>query len=286
MAAVAPFAIVLFGVAAIGLLFTSFWAPILKRLEGIGQQFTIDLDICDMRIQPTQYALVWLGIGVGAWVLTLLLLRPPAIIALLLLFGFVPLSYLMARAWLKRKRTARIALFREQLETALRTLAGGLRVGLGIRQALIMVGEQSRDPVKLEFTRVVGLTNIGMSILDAFDQMALRMTNPETGMLARVIRVQSQTGGDLATVLDNLATTIRDRRRLFRRISAVTAQGRATGWLLGMLPIGVGLFVVISQPMLRAAMLQTLIGQVLLAIALALDALAVYFLLKITKVDP
>ncbi|BDE07017.1 hypothetical protein WPS_22930 [Vulcanimicrobium alpinum] len=286
MAAVAPFAIVLFGVAAIGLLFTSFWAPILKRLEGIGTQFTIDLDICDMRIQPTQYVLVWLGIGVGAWVLTLLLLRPAPLIAFLLLLAFVPLSYLMARTWLRRKRAARVALFREQLETALRTLAGGLRVGLGIRQALIMVGEQSRDPVKLEFTRVVGLTNIGMSILDAFDQMALRMTNPETGMLARVIRVQSQTGGDLATVLDNLATTIRDRRRLFRRISAVTAQGRATGWLLGMLPIGVGLFVVISQPMLRGAMLQTTLGQVLLAIALALDALAVYFLLKITKVDP
>lgn len=286
MAAVAPFAIVLFGVAAIGLLFTSFWAPILKRLEGIGTQFTIDLEICDMRIQPTQYVLVWLGIGVGAWVLTLLLLRPAPLIAFLLLLAFVPLSYLMARTWLRRKRAARVALFREQLETALRTLAGGLRVGLGIRQALIMVGEQSRDPVKLEFTRVVGLTNIGMSILDAFDQMALRMTNPETGMLARVIRVQSQTGGDLATVLDNLATTIRDRRRLFRRISAVTAQGRATGWLLGMLPIGVGLFVVISQPMLRGAMLQTTLGQVLLAIALALDALAVYFLLKITKVDP
>jgi len=103
-------------------------------------------------------------------------------------------------------------------------------------------------------------------------------------VLARVVRVQAQTGGDLATVLEGLAGTIRDRRRLRRRVRAVTAQGRATAWLLGLLPLGVGAFTA-TQDELRAAMLGTLIGQIFLGAALALDALAIVVLTRITRID-
>ena len=97
--------------------------------------------------------------------------------------------------------------------------------------------------------------------------------------------MQAQTGGDLATVLEGLAGTIRDRRRLRRRVNAVTAQGRATAWLLGLLPLAVSAFAV-SQDELRGAMLRTLIGQIFLATALFLDALAIFLLVRITRIDP
>jgi len=149
----------------------------------------------------------------------------------------------------------------------------------------VLTSEQSREPAKTEFMRVVGLSNVGLSILDAFDQLALRMTNTETAVLARVIRVQAQTGGDLGSVLEGLAGTIRDRRRLRRRVSAITAQGKATAWLLGLLPIAVGCFV-LTQAELRDAMIGTLIGRGFLAVALALDGLAIFSLGKIARIDP
>jgi tight adherence protein B len=186
---------------------------------------------------------------------------------------------------LKRRYARRVAAFSEQLEGALRTLAGGVRVGLGVRQALVLTSEQSREPAKSELMRVVGLSSLGVSILDAFDQLALRMTTTETAVLARVVRVQAQTGGDLATVLEGLAGTIRDRRRLRRRVRAVTAQGRATAWLLGLLPLGIGAFTA-TQDELRVAMLTTLIGQIFLGTALGLDALAIFVLTRITRIDP
>jgi tight adherence protein B len=167
----------------------------------------------------------------------------------------------------------------------LRTLAGGVRVGLGIRQALVLTSEQSREPAKTEFMRVVGLSSLGVSILDAFDQLALRMTNTETAVLARVVRVQAQTGGDLGSCLEGLAGTIRDRRRLRRRVKAITAQGRATAWLLGLLPIDVGGFI-LTQDELRADMLYSALGHVFVAISLGLDALAIASLMKITRLDP
>lgn len=286
MAAVAPFAIIFGGIITIALLFASFWGPIKKWAEGFAPEFAADLDVAGMKIEPTQYAMVLMGIGVAVWVVSLLLLHPGLLVSLLLLVASLPLTFYFGRWWVRRCRAARVAKFQDQLEGALRTLAGGVRVGLGIRQAIILVGDQSRDPIRHEFTRVVGLTNLGVSIIEAFDQLALRMTNPETSMLTRVIRVQSQTGGDLASVLDNLAGTIRDRRKLRRKISAITAQGRATGWLLGMLPLGIGAFIVLSQPALRDVMLQTPLGRIFLGVALALDALAIFSLMKITKIDP
>lgn len=286
MAAVAPFAIIFGALATLALLLTTYWGPVSERAGTFGNQFRTDLELAGMRIEPQQYGFVMIGIGAAIWTALIIVTRPNPLIGLLLLLIVAGLTIYFARGYVRGRRKKRIAQFQDQLEQALRTLAGGVRVGLGIRQALVMTAEQSRDPVKTEFTRCVGLSNVGLSILDAFDQMAARMTNPETAMFARVLRVQSQTGGDLGSVLDGLANTIRDRRRLRRRISAITAQGRATGWLLGLLPIGLCIFLVVAEPELRNAMLFTLIGRILLAIALALDGLAIFFLMKIVNIDP
>ena len=288
MAAVAPFAILFGAFAALALVFGSFWDPIVARFGAtstVGKRFADDLEAAGMKVEPQQFVLVVGGVGVAIWFVLMLLLRPGMGIAVALFAACAALTVFGGRFYLKHRRAKRIAAFQDQLEGSLRTLSGGVRVGLGIRQALVLTSEQSREPAKTEFMRVVGLSNLGLSVLDAFDQLAARMTNTETAVLARVVRVQAQTGGDLGEVLDGLAATIRDRRRLRRRISAVTAQGRATAWLLGLLPIGVGAFVV-TQAELRDAMLFTLIGQVLLAISLGLDALAIFALFKITKMDP
>lgn len=286
MAAVVPFAIIFSVLGALALLLTSFWAPITQRLATFGNGFRHDLELAGMRIEPQQYGLVTIGIGAAVWTLTIIVVRPNPLVALFLFAAYGALTVYGARRYLRIRRARRTAQFQDQLEMALRTLGSSVRVGLGIRQAFVLTAEQNRDPVKHEFTRVVGLSNVGMNLLDAFDQMALRMTNPETAMLARVLRVQAQTGGDLASVLESLANTIRDRRRIRRRISAITAQGRATSVLLGLLPLALGGFLIVAEPQLRDAMLFTLIGQILLAVALGLDGIAIFTLMKIVNIDP
>ena len=285
MAAVAPVAILLGAIAAVALLFNSFSNPLQAHFGTFGERFATDHEAAGMTMEPQNFAFVLVGVALVPWLALLVLLRPAPLAGVLMLAASALFAYFGGRSFLKQRRVKRVAMFTDQLEGALRTLAGGVRVGLGIRQALTITSEQSREPAKTEFMRVVGLSNLGLSILDAFDQLALRMTNTETAVLARVVRVQSQTGGDLGTVLEGLAGTIRDRRRLRRRVRAVTAQGRATAWLLGLLPLGVGAFV-LTQDELRDAMLTTLPGHVVLAAALLLDALAVFMLVRMTRIDP
>ena len=285
MAALAPLAIFVGALTALAFIFASVWQPLFERIGTLGTRFGEDIDSAGMRISPERFVFVLVVIATGAWVALLLLTGTDPAIALLVLSVCLVATFFAGRFYLRQRRTRRIALFRDQLEGALRTLAGGVRVGLGIRQALVLTSEQSRDPAKSEFMRVVGLSDLGVSTLDAFDKLAERMTNMETAVLARVIRVQAQTGGDLASVLEGLAGTIRDRRRLLRRIRAVTAQGRATAWLLGLLPVAVGAFI-LTQADLRDAMLFTLVGRIFLGVALGLDALAIFSLVRITRIDP
>ena len=285
-ALITPFAIIAGGIGAIALVFYSFRRAITTRAEKFGARFAADLEVAGMTVSPQTFTFALVGAGAGLWVVLLLTLSPSPLIALPALAVCVALVVHVGGTFVKAKRAKRVAAFHDQLETVLRTISGGVRVGLGLRQALILVGEQCQDPARYEFLRVVGLTNVGVSMLDALDDLARRMTNPETAMLTRVIRVQAQTGGDLAGVLESLAATIRDRRRLRRRINAITAQGRATGWLLGLMPVGVGGFVFLTQPGLRDAMLHTIIGNIALAVALLLDGLAVFCLMKIVKIDP
>lgn len=280
-----PIAILLGGIATIALLFNSLWRPLLARAERFTAHFANDLEVARLPISASQYAAILLAVAIALWAFTMIFIGLNPLLAIAFLAASLAATMYVGRLYVGWRRKKRIAQFQDQLETTLRTLAGAVRVGLGIRQAFALVAEQSLEPTRYEFTRVIGINNVGVSILDALDQLAGRMTNPETRMLARVIRVQSKTGGDLASVLDNLAATIRDRRRLARRVNAITAQGRATGWLLGMLPIGVGMFIVFTQPMLRDGMLLTPLGRILLAASLILDAIAVFTLSRITKVD-
>ncbi len=224
-------------------------------------------------------AALLVGIAIAAF-------RPPlpADIVLVLLGGIG--AYGAVNFFLKITLAKRQAAFMPQLELVLRMLAGSLGVGLGLRQAVVLVTEDVVDPARSEFLRIIGRTNIGISILDAIDEMAERMPSSEMSMTARAIRVQSQTGGDLAKVLDNVATTIQARRTLMAKMAALTAEGRISGIVILAIPFAVGGFIAVAQPAMGHAMLFTLIGQASLGGALLLELAAGFSLKQIMRFDP
>ena len=176
-------------------------------------------------------------------------------------------------------------IFMPQLEGALRMIAASLRVGLGLRQALVVVAEELADPAKSEFLRVVGRSNMGVSILDALDEMAERMPSSELSMTVRAIRVQSQTGGDLADLLESIAATIKARRSLDRKVKALTAEGRISAYVILALPVGVGIFLGLTQPRMGHALLTTMIGHVTLAAVVGLEGVASFIIARMLKVE-
>lgn len=231
---------------------------------------------------------IGIGIGIGTfvlWLLVTLVLRPPLVGIVLLLPVCAALSCGGFWLYVKQKLRKRLDQFVQQLELALRLIASGVRIGLGLRQALTIVIEEMPDPARHEYMRVVGQTNIGVTVYDALDNLATRMPSNETLMMARAIRIQSQTGGDLGKILEHLANTIKERRRIQRKIRALTAEGRASAGILSALPPFLSAFIALTERDMGHALLFTTPGHISLVIVAVLETLGVLTLLKILKVD-
>jgi tight adherence protein B len=226
----------------------------------------------------------WAAVTVVLWLLTAFLFRPSPLVGLLML----PIAGVICGGgyvgFIHLKTHQRNEAFIAQLELVLRLMSSALRTGMGLRQSLNMVVEESPDPARYEYARVIGQANIGVSILDALDDLAARIPRQETLMMARVIRVQAQTGGDLGKILDQLANTIKERRRIKRKIRALTAEGRVGAIILASLPIFLGGWLSFTQPHLRDLILHSPIGHGTLLIVFILEVLGVFTLSRMLKV--
>jgi tight adherence protein B len=285
MVGVNPYALAFGFAAMVGLVVYALTGNAGGYFRRLGEAYKAQLDRADMTIRPTEFGLIVLSIGAISWVALALALRVSPIAGTLLFPICLAFAVLGGNFFLRARGERRVAQFTQQLELCLRMMAGALRVGLGLRQAIILVSDEVPDPARREFQRVVGRTNVGASILDALDELAASMPSHEVVMMARAIRVQAQTGGDLSRVLETLATTIRDRRRIHRKMRALTAQGRGGAWIIGSLPVVVGLFIIFTQRDMGDALLHTKTGWIALGIVGVLEILALFVLNKILQFD-
>jgi tight adherence protein B len=280
-----PVAIGLSMVGVLGLLLYTFWADTATLLKRYSTAFQVDLAKADMPMKPEEYLLGVVSVGVLLWLVFVFVAHGGFLLCAMMFPLCEAVSVLVATMYLKFRGKRRIVKIVDQLEMVLRMIAGAMRVGLGFRQAILLVTEEVPDPSRREFMRVMGRTNIGVSIVDALDEMARSCPANEIEMFARVVRVQSGTGGDLSRVLEKLATTIRDRRRIVRKIGALTAQGRFGAFIIGALPLVVGGFIVFTQKSMGDVLLYTKPGWCVLAAVFVLEGLAAFVLSRILILD-
>jgi tight adherence protein B len=285
MVAVMPYAIVLGVVAAIGLVLASFWQRITAPLRPLAEEYRLSLEQADVRVRAEEVMLAVLGGGVGLWFALVVFLHLAPLYGALIFIPALTTAAMVAKGIIAHKRRARLAKFGDQLELVLRLKASGLRAGLGLRQALVLVIDELDDPARTEFMRVLGQANIGQSVYDALDGLARRMPSDECAMMVRAIRVQSQTGGNLAKVLEHLATTIKERRRVYRKMRALTAEGRMSAWVIALLPIIVGVMIIGLQKSMRHALLDTDVGHLVMICVLFLEGSGIFMLKKMMRFE-
>lgn len=270
----------------VALLFYSLWDLINNRATQGVQKLSVSMDRAGIsKRQPDQWVLQWAASTALLWGAFVFIAHPSipgGILALPVAGGICAVAILL---FVRIRLQRRIAQFTQQLELSLRIMSSALRVGLGLRQAIALTVEEMPEPSRSEFMRIIGQVNIGVSVYDALDDLAARMPGNETQMMTRVIRIQSQTGGDLAHILEHLANTIKERRRMKRKITALTSEGRASSIVLIAIPIALALIISAVQPKMGHALFLTNSGHVVLMVILFLEICAVIVLNRIVKVD-
>jgi tight adherence protein B len=127
-------------------------------------------------------------------------------------------------------------------------MVNGLRAGYSTLQAMEAVSRELPKPISEEFHRVVQEMQLGISMEEALNHLLRRINSDDLDLVITAINVQREVGGNLAEILDVISYTIRERVRLKGQIAALTAQGRATAWVIAALPIILVILLFVLNP--------------------------------------
>ena len=145
--------------------------------------------------------------------------------------AFLPIMFLQAKANRTRKK------MQSQFPVALDVFVRGLRAGHPIAAALDLLTVEMPDPIGSQFGLVVDEVTYGAELRDALEAMADRWDLDDMRMFVVSLSVQSETGGNLAEILENLSQVIRERQSMMLKVRALSSEGRMTAIMLTALPI-------------------------------------------------
>jgi tight adherence protein B len=146
-------------------------------------------------------------------------------------------GFFLPRWYVKRQQRTRLTKFNDQLSDMLNLMVNGLRAGYSTMQAMEAVAKELPSPISDEFRRVVQEMQIGISMEAALDNLLRRIPSDDLDFVITAINVQREVGGNLSEILDNISFTIRERVRIKGEVRVLTAQVRASGTLLSIIPL-------------------------------------------------
>lgn len=204
----------------------------------------------------------------------------------LLLAAFAGLfGALIPYFWVRYKRARRLRKFEDQFPEAIDLVARALRAGHALPTGLGMVADELAAPVGTEFRVLFDEQNFGLTLPDALRNFAGRIPVLDARFFVTAVLTQREAGGNLAEVLDNLGAVIRDRFKVKRQVAVLSAHGRITGWVLGMLPPALAVATFVVNPNHLGSLLHDPLGQKMMIAAIVLQVAGVLTIRKLVDIE-
>lgn len=195
------------------------------------------------------------------------------------------IGYMFPMIYVKSVQKKRQKAFAAQIEDALRLISSSLKSGYSFLQAVEMVSKEMKDPIALEFKKVLRETSLGMSLEESLNKLAARMESDDFDLVVTAVIIQRETGGNLAEILDNIGHTIRERIRIKGEIMTLTAMGRLSGMIVSALPFGLAIILYLMQPSYMEPLFTTLIGKGMIALGIIMMATGIFMIKKIISIE-
>ena len=225
--------------------------------QDLATRLSTELARADLKMKPAEFILAWIATPfvfvVAAFLVGLIFegfRNPVALVAIFLIGAYAPRWYLGYR---QRKRLKE---FGVQLPDTITLLANSLRAGSSFLQGIELVTREARPPISEEFERVVREMQLGLALQPALNNLVRRVASEDLELMVTAIQIQSQVGGNLATVLDSIAHTIRERIRIVGEINTLTAMQRYSGYVITLLPVGLAGLLFLISPTYISVMLE------------------------------
>lgn len=186
--------------------------------------------------------------------------------------------------WLNRRITERIRRFERQIPEALDLMGRALRAGHAFPTAVKMVADEMADPIGREFRILFDEANFGVPQSEALMRLSNRVPIDDLRYFVIAVMIQRESGGNLAELLDNIAGIVRGRLKLLGEVRTLSAEGRLSAWILGLLPFCVGGVIQVANPGYTAVLFTDPFGQKMVGGALLLMGLGVWWMRKIIRI--
>jgi tight adherence protein B len=194
-------------------------------------------------------------------------------------------TLIMPKLWIKRLAVQRMKRFEEQLPDALMMVSGAMRAGASLTVAMESMVKEQKPPLSQEFELMLREQRLGVDFDTALVNMEKRNPIQDFSLVVSGLRISREVGGNLAEILDSLATTLREKATMEGKIRSLTAQGKMQGLIMSCLPLLMMAALNWIEPKAMGAMFTTLFGWVTLAVILIMITIGYLFIRKITTID-
>jgi len=212
------------------------WVGVLRRLQVMIEQANLKYraaDVFGLSLMLAIATFLVLSLFGGLFFLRLLLA---------LAVGFSPVLYIM------RIRAKRLRKFEEQLPDAIDLFTRTMRAGHNIHSGLETIANETADPVRMEFKKLMEELALGSQVEPALHGLGKRVPIIDLKFFITSLILQRQTGANMVAVLENLSMLVRERLNMAAKLKAHTAQQRFSAGLLCCLPLVVGIGFWILKP--------------------------------------
>lgn len=185
----------------------------------------------------------------------------------------------------KKAQEQKIKKFNLQLVDALTVVSNSLRAGYSFIQAIELVSREMPNPLGKEFARTFREVNLGTTTEDALNNMGNRIASKDLSLIITAVLIQRQIGGNLAEIMDNISDTIRDRIRIQGEIKTLTAQGRISGMVIGLIPLFLIAVMLVINPDYLDPLFHSALGLGMLAGSVVSEIIGVLLIKKATSIE-
>ncbi|RYZ94548.1 MAG: hypothetical protein EOP11_26230 [Proteobacteria bacterium] len=216
--------------------------------------------------------------------LVFVLILPQLIPASIFGFAIAVGCWFLPKAIVNSMFNKRVEKFNYQMIDGLGLMANGMKSGLSIVQSLGMVRREMPNPLSQEFDMVLKQQMLGVSVEDAFQNMAKRLPSEDVNMFVTSVVILKETGGNLAETFETIVATIRERIKIEQKISAMMAQNLAQGAIVFCMPYAMFAMFYFSDPAFLQPMFEQPIGWAMIAVAMTLQMTGGFMIYKIVQI--
>ena len=260
-----------------------------KMFSAVGKNFSSfsfttalenDLDKADILLRVDEFMGLDVIITLIGGLLGLLLTNNPT-------YGIMGalLGALLPVLFVKFKKSQRVALLSEEIGESLTGMSNSLRAGYSFQQAMDSVSKETKGPLGKEYRRTLREINLGVTTEQALQNLINRVQNEDLELMISSVLIQRSIGGNLAEMFDKIADTIRQRIRMKGEVRVLTAQGRVSSWIIGLMPVFLIMVISMINPGYLGFFFETTLGMALLATAVVSEVIGFIIIKKITDIE-